>query len=485
MNKEEMIELLKTDVEGWNEFRKQNPGLYLNMDSDFQFPKILIGINLEHLTITGLNGFEIKLIGANLYKSTLINSVLRKSDMRGANLENLTAPKTNFYNSNFTRANLQNSDLQGSELGHTRFINSNIKHANFTKAHGTKASFYDSQLVGAIFKNTKFTYTTFGNVNFKKAQLQYSFFEYSHFKNTTFSLANLKAANIHYSKLIGVNFQEANLLGANFHGSEFKEVTFSSKEQLELLDKPLSKTQLSNCIFEEPQKKPSKTKNLTIHYTDQTEWSVAELTLLLHSIQSTYNKVFYLCSNTFGTIDEIENSISENNITPSDNFQIYIKSINSGSLELIIQTLVDHSSSPLAITLISLYVIGRTIDSFFKHKKTLAEIKHIKSQTKLNEIDANTKEVAKTLNLIKTPQITDEQKNQIAKYICNTKEFNDALTTITSTNPNLKNNTYIISKCLSNLIATVISLYFSGKENCDVILPSIDNSSNDSFKNTP
>lgn len=86
MTREELVQLLKTDVKAFNAYREANPDLRPD---------------LEATDLRGLN---------------LSGSDLRKSNLSGANLEGADLRKARLQQANLTNVNLRNADLRECSL---------------------------------------------------------------------------------------------------------------------------------------------------------------------------------------------------------------------------------------------------------------------------------------------------------------------------------------------------------------------------------
>jgi hypothetical protein len=153
------LEILKKDVNIWNDWRSKHDYILF----DFS------GQNLQGLDLTGANLSQVNFERSNLSYSKLSKANLTKSDLRSANLAS----------TNFLEANLAFADLSGA----------NLEKVNFSHANLLSASLDNSLLVRA---------------NFQHASLN----------NSSLKLANLRSANLNASQVLSANFTGANLTGA-------------------------------------------------------------------------------------------------------------------------------------------------------------------------------------------------------------------------------------------------------------------------------
>ena len=106
MKKESLLELLKSDVVAFNEFRRNNPETEINLSY-----ANLSYANLSHANLRGAN-----LRGADLHDANLIRANLRDADLHDANLSDADLHDANLIRANLTRADLIRADLDMSCL---------------------------------------------------------------------------------------------------------------------------------------------------------------------------------------------------------------------------------------------------------------------------------------------------------------------------------------------------------------------------------
>jgi len=125
--KDELLNILTTDVEKWNELRRRH-----RLTGD---PKI----DLKEADL-----LEANLRGADLSNVDLSNSILRDADLRGVN---------------FCDSNLSGADLMGANL-HKAVL----AHVDLSNVYMPAACLYDTDLSKAQFINTNVAEVTFGPV---------------------------------------------------------------------------------------------------------------------------------------------------------------------------------------------------------------------------------------------------------------------------------------------------------------------------------
>lgn len=145
------IEMLKSGVEVWNRFRKENP--------DVQHP------DLSYAELSGLNLYWADLSGADLGSANLSGTELFLANLSGADLSGANLKRTNLTKANLSGANLTGANLSGANLSQSKLINANLTGAILDKAdlewadaagaNWTGASLKDASLKNTDLKNAR------------------------------------------------------------------------------------------------------------------------------------------------------------------------------------------------------------------------------------------------------------------------------------------------------------------------------------------
>jgi hypothetical protein len=158
MTKQEMIELLTTDVKKWNEWRAGNTERldlrYSNLSGSN-----LRGSNLRDSDLSGsnLSGSDLRdsnlrgsdLSGSNLSGSDLRYSNLRGSDLRYSNLSGSNLRGSNLSDSNLSDSDLSGSDLSGSDLRYSNLRGSDLRDSDLSGSNLSGSDLRDSNLRGS------------------------------------------------------------------------------------------------------------------------------------------------------------------------------------------------------------------------------------------------------------------------------------------------------------------------------------------------
>ena len=145
MSKREHLELLKQDVEAWNEWRSENMDLKPDLRRANLENKDLSGANL-----TGARLDKARLGYANLSGADLKGAELHLADLRLTDFENADLSRTSLLEANLYGTNLRGAQLKGSNLAHARLYALTLGGTNFFDAHLAKTSFHNVDLSRAI-----------------------------------------------------------------------------------------------------------------------------------------------------------------------------------------------------------------------------------------------------------------------------------------------------------------------------------------------
>ena len=139
MGKSDMVNLLRSGVQGWNEWRNKNPQEIIDLVEVDLEGAFLVGANLGHAnlkcaSLVGANLSEAILDGADLCRADLKGAIIRGACLCGASLDN-----SHLYNTDFGDADLGDTDFRKADLGCANLTGARMRGAN---------------LKGAILNNT-------------------------------------------------------------------------------------------------------------------------------------------------------------------------------------------------------------------------------------------------------------------------------------------------------------------------------------------
>jgi uncharacterized protein YjbI with pentapeptide repeats len=128
----EHVALLRKSVREWNEWRKANPELRVDLSGVDLSGAELSGANLSGADLSGaeLRGAELR--GANLWDGNLSEANLWEANLSGAYLITADFSDANLTLANLRRADLNGADLNGADLSHTILSQAKLAFTRFT-----------------------------------------------------------------------------------------------------------------------------------------------------------------------------------------------------------------------------------------------------------------------------------------------------------------------------------------------------------------
>jgi uncharacterized protein YjbI with pentapeptide repeats len=182
----EHLVLLRTGVDSWNKWRKDNSSEKIDLEGADLQKADLVGIDFSHANLEMAN-----LSGAKLGRANLSSARLKKANLSHARLDH-----ANFTHSHLTKANLafahlenavllfadlRGTDLRGAFLKRASLEDANLRNANLAHAHlekavlayadCTKAEFIGATLDGANLTAAKLEGTNVSSVKFDQGIL--------------------------------------------------------------------------------------------------------------------------------------------------------------------------------------------------------------------------------------------------------------------------------------------------------------------------
>jgi uncharacterized protein YjbI with pentapeptide repeats len=126
---EHLLKAVAEDIELWNEWRRNNRYITIDLSRADLSGANLSGANLSRANLTDANLSDADLSDADLTGANLYYANLRDSDLSGANLSHV-----NLYGANLTNANLTGANLSGAYLGSANLTNANLTGTFLEKA---------------------------------------------------------------------------------------------------------------------------------------------------------------------------------------------------------------------------------------------------------------------------------------------------------------------------------------------------------------
>jgi TIR domain-containing protein/pentapeptide repeat protein len=157
----EHLKILKQGVEHWNQWRKENPEIKLDLSGAELRGAILFQADLREVDLSEANLYEANLIAANLERAFLEKTNLKHSKLNGANLSKANLKKANFGSAKVGGANLSQADLKEANFNGVYLFD-----VNFSGADLSKASLYMTIFLQSKLDNANLTASTIGRTSF-------------------------------------------------------------------------------------------------------------------------------------------------------------------------------------------------------------------------------------------------------------------------------------------------------------------------------
>ena len=149
MADQNQLKLLQQGAKAWNNWRKDNRK---------------VEIDLREALLTDLNLYQVNLSEANLN-----GAFLMRSSFRGANLNGADFRKTDFSRADFSEADLSEANLSEADLSITKFNGANLSGANLNRAYLGSTEFNGTNLRKANFSGAIMLKTILSTVDLSDA----------------------------------------------------------------------------------------------------------------------------------------------------------------------------------------------------------------------------------------------------------------------------------------------------------------------------
>jgi uncharacterized protein YjbI with pentapeptide repeats len=145
MANQEQLDILRQDVEVWNQWRnEQDSGLRPDLK----------GADLIKANLSRSNLYGADLIGANLSQANLSHADLSGALLRGANLSNAHLRQASLYAAHLIKANLSNANLSEANLSEANLKDANLSGTDLLYAVFGESIFGNTDLSGVIGLDT-------------------------------------------------------------------------------------------------------------------------------------------------------------------------------------------------------------------------------------------------------------------------------------------------------------------------------------------
>ena len=240
--------ILTTHRDVWNQWRKNNPKVDVDLKEVNLARADLNGFNLSGINLYHANLRTANLRGANLKGTNLENANLRGANLKGTNLENANLRGANLRGTNLRGANLKGANLKNTCLKNTKLnqnsqidskwqlvwniVNNRKSKKNLTNIDLESANLKDADLVAANLKNTNLKNVNLSDADLKDTDFSNADLTYANLENADLTYANLENANLRRANLKGANLENANLKDANLTSTNLSDANLKNSKQL-------------------------------------------------------------------------------------------------------------------------------------------------------------------------------------------------------------------------------------------------------------
>lgn len=151
----EHLEILNSGVERWNEWRRKNMHVFVDLSRG----------DVRVANLCGANLFRTNLRGTYFHKANLSNAYLPGADMSEAVLSGVNLSGADLVEASLRGASLIGADLSGANLWGVDLSGANLSEANLSGAALSRANFTKSTIENTALTGCKLHQTTFGLTN--------------------------------------------------------------------------------------------------------------------------------------------------------------------------------------------------------------------------------------------------------------------------------------------------------------------------------
>lgn len=162
MANNEQLEMLLRSIEEWNQWRKDNWGVRIDLSeanlSDVHLERAdLRGVHLERANLSNANLSHIHLSNANLSNANLRDANLSNANLRDANFSFANLSDADLSHANLSDADFHFADLSRVELRHSRLKNANFRSVDLIDADLSHAYLLRTQVLDTDFEGATLT----------------------------------------------------------------------------------------------------------------------------------------------------------------------------------------------------------------------------------------------------------------------------------------------------------------------------------------
>jgi uncharacterized protein YjbI with pentapeptide repeats len=221
MGNKQHIEILYQGVPAWNAWRGKNESIRPDLSSaqlcelDLSYVDFN-NVNLSRANLSNSNLNSAILKGANLFKSTFKNTLLKHADLSNSSCIDMLGMGIK----DGTQFMISILPVIGQWAAMAQHADKLFKYSSSGKIE-TKSSFKLLEGVSSFVDKT-LSYADFSNANLSNADLSEAFLAKANFTNADLKGTNLKNSNLSNAIFNGVNLSEADLRKSDISGADFR-----------------------------------------------------------------------------------------------------------------------------------------------------------------------------------------------------------------------------------------------------------------------
>jgi hypothetical protein len=139
----EQFEILKQGVQAWNQWRKENISVTIDLS----------GSNLAEANLEGANFNSVNLYRANFREANLMRTNFNRADVSAADLRKVNLSKASVRRAKLSNADLRKAVLRQVHFGKTDFLRADLRGADLSGSILEQAQFVNTKLQGANLSN--------------------------------------------------------------------------------------------------------------------------------------------------------------------------------------------------------------------------------------------------------------------------------------------------------------------------------------------
>ena len=228
---QEAKKIIVKGPKAWNQWRKNNPGVYPRLDGIE-----LLDLNLEGIDFSGLSLCHGVINRCNLRNASFVSARLHEANLR----------ENNFKAARMIAAELNDADLSGCVLNEANILTASVRGACFDEVN-----FKGHDLQALDLREVSLRNADLSQQNLARSDLSGAVMDGCQLADADLSSANLKGASLvavdlSSARLNGATFSQAKLTRARFAGATLEDVNFYLAH---LVDSDFRQALIKHCNF--------------------------------------------------------------------------------------------------------------------------------------------------------------------------------------------------------------------------------------------